>query len=128
MKYSKLLVVALAAGLGGCSLISTTTDTTAQIAEGITAATAATSDGTTGLSESGGADTARATEFVESQLVYLRRDAATGSGEHLQAFAELMGEQDPAEFGRWAQRNYAPLFNKKRSSAQFVAFVASQRG
>lgn len=127
MRYSVLLTTLAAGLLGGCSLITTTTDTTAQIAEGITNATAATSDASTG-SDPAEARLERATRFVESQMPYLQRDAAAGGGENLTALAKLMGESNPTQFGHWMQRNYTAVFSVERSPEELVRYIATQRG
>lgn len=55
-------------------------------------------------------DFARAHDFADSQSVALRREAATGDGEHLDSLAALLGEDNPDAFGRWMQGNYAELY------------------
>jgi len=123
-----LLIAGLAVSLlSGCSLISTTTDTTAAVAGAITDATAASADATTGITDGDAVDYARATQYVESQLVYLRRDAASGQGENIAAFASLMGETNEQAFGQWMQNNYTQLFSVQRSSEELVHYIATQR-
>lgn len=127
MRFSALFAIFAAGLLGGCSLITTTTDTTAQIAEGITNATAASSDASTG-SDAVEARIQRATRFVKSQRPYLQRDAAAGGGENLDALARLLGESNPDEFSLWMQRNYAAVFRVERNPEELVRYIATQRG
>lgn len=127
MRYLTLFTIFAAALLGGCSLISTTTDTTAAIAEGITDATAATADATTGVTDAGAHNYKQAALFVKSQLAYLRRDAAAGQGENLNAFASLMGEANSPDFNQWMQSNYEHVFGPARSSEELVSYIATQR-
>ncbi len=127
MRHVTFLTVFAAFLLGGCSLISTTTDTTAQLAEGITNATASTSDGISGQDPAEEAALARASRFVGSQWAFVRRDAAAGHGENLDALARLLGEPDHAAFGHWMQTNYQSLFDVERSPRELVDYVATQR-
>ncbi len=76
----------------------------------ITASTAA----TTGILISDEVDESnytRANQFVESSYVAIRRDAATGSGQHVQALAVLLNQSEPDSFGRWMQSHYATIFD-----------------
>lgn len=127
MRYTKLLMMCAATMLGGCSLLSSTTDTAAHISDAFVDSVAATTDGTTGLSKSGESKLARATAFVKSQIVFLRRDAAAGEGENLDTLASLMGEQDKQAFGRWMQAHYQNLFGVQRSPEGLVNYIATQR-
>lgn len=125
MRTSGLYIILVTILLSGCSFISTTTDTTAQLAEGITNATASTSDG---ISGPGDDENVRAKHFVKSQLALLRRDAAAGDGEHLRTLASLMGETDTQAFGHWVKNNYSELFEREFSAVELVDYIATQRG
>lgn len=55
-------------------------------------------------------DFAQAHDFADSQSVALRREAATGGGENLDSLAKLLHAENPDNFGRWMQSNYAELY------------------
>ncbi len=55
-------------------------------------------------------DFAAAHEFAHSQRVALRREAASGGGENVNALADLLGAADGQTFGEWMQRHYAALY------------------
>lgn len=128
MHYIKWLAIFAVTMLVGCSAISTTTDTTAAIGSGITNAVGASTNGTTNMSKSDDAELVRATAFVKSQMVFLRRDAAAGEGENLDTLASLMGEPDKQAFARWMQAHYQSLFDVQRSPEALVNYIATQRG
>lgn len=128
MRYLKIVIVFAAISLGGCSFLSTTTDTAAHISNAFVDGIAATTDGTTDLSKSGDSEQARATAFVKSQLVFLRRDAAAGEGENLDTLASLLGEPDKQAFGRWMQAHYQNLFSVQRTPGELVSYITRQRG
>ena len=120
MTHSKSLFAAVAlliitATSSGCSLLTTTADGIAAVGEGITQSTASSSDATTSEGEES-ASTEQARVFARSQHEQLRRDAASGGGEHVFALATLLGPtleiNDQNDFGRWMQRHYSALFSK----------------
>ena len=55
-------------------------------------------------------DFAQAQDFADTQSVALRREAATGEGENLDALAALLHEENPDAFGQWMQSNYSTLY------------------
>lgn len=55
-------------------------------------------------------DFARARDFADTRAVALRREAATGGGENLDALASLLGEQNPEAFGQWVQSHYTQIY------------------
>lgn len=72
-------------------------------------------------------DFARARDFADKRFVALRRDVAAGEGEHLDAFANLMGEADTEAFGRWLQGNYASLYGPAAAEGDLVNRVVALR-
>jgi hypothetical protein len=61
-------------------------------------------------------DFTQAQDFADTQSVALRREAATGEGENLDALAALLHEENPDAFGRWMQTNYGQLYGPQVSS------------
>ena len=49
--------------------------------------------------------------FVDVRLATIKKEAAVGYGENLDALAEMMGKRDKIAFGAWMQLNYDELFN-----------------
>ncbi|MES1925195.1 DUF3015 family protein [Salinisphaera sp. T31B1] len=101
--------------VAGCSQITITSDTivdgTARIADATTNAVQGTSNITTDTANDVDARThAARREFVDSQYAMLKREAAQGSGEHLDALAYMMHAQDTAAFDAQIQAHYQTLF------------------
>ena len=65
-------------------------------------------------------DFAAAHEFARSQSVVLRREAAVGSGENLDALADLLGAGSPRAFGHWMQNHYAALYPNRPTQTNLV--------
>ena len=61
-------------------------------------------------------DFAQAQDFADTQSVALRREAATGEGENLDALAALLHEDNPDAFGQWMQSNYSTLYGPEVSA------------
>ncbi|MEQ8800250.1 MAG: DUF3015 family protein [Salinisphaeraceae bacterium] len=72
-------------------------------------------------------DFARARDFANEREIALRRDVAAGEGEHLAAFASLMGADDADAFGRWLQGNYASLYGPAATDGDLVTRVVALR-
>ncbi|MES1953637.1 DUF3015 family protein [Salinisphaera hydrothermalis] len=73
-------------------------------------------------------DFAAAHKFAHSQRVALRREAASGGGENLNALADLLGATDNQAFGHWMQRHYGALYPAHPAQANLVdRIVALQR-
>lgn len=51
--------------------------------------------------------------FVAVNLPSLQQETAQGGGEHLSAFAEILGCKDKAEFAKFSKKNYRNIFNSK---------------
>jgi len=122
----RLSALALAGtALAGCSQITITSDTivngTAQIADATTNAVQGTSDITTDTTNDIDARThAARREFVDSQYAMLKREAAQGSGENLDALAYMMHVNDTQAFDEQVQKNYENLFGADTDSEQWL--------
>lgn len=121
---TRTVIIALAGAgmMSGCSLITSTTDA---IAESVHATT----DTTSSTSHSFDSDDAhaRAVQFVKSDIVAIRADAARGYGEEISALAYLLDEPNAAEFGRWMQRHYVELFVGLENPEQLLARIDHAR-
>jgi len=69
----------------------------------------------------------RAQDFADSRSVALRREAATGGGENLDAFATLLGEDDTKAFGQWMQAHYAQLYDDPAQDMNLANRVVAMR-
>ncbi len=81
-------------------------------------------------SSGGGGDSTAALQterFVMARIDAITRDAARGSGEDLQALAQLLNERDPQTFALWTQRNYASLFENLSTPLELLARIEEQR-
>lgn len=65
-------------------------------------------------------DFAAAHDFAHSQRVALRREAASGGGENVNALADLLGAADGQAFGQWMQRHYSVLYPAHPTQANLV--------
>lgn len=102
--------------LAGCSLFTTTTDTTTSAINSITDATSSTTD-----------DSKKAENFVNVRFAAIRSEAARGEGEHLDTLAHLRGEPSRAEFARFMKDNYAQLFSGLNEPRQLVSRIEQLR-
>lgn len=124
---AKLTILFLAApAIAGCSAVTSTTNTTARTLDAGLKATTQSSEATTNGESS--PEYADARRFVDSQFAMIRREAATGGGEHTAALARLMGTSDTAAFDAWLQSNYAVLFNNLSQRTELVTRIAARRG
>jgi hypothetical protein len=51
--------------------------------------------------------------FVSVNLPSLQQETAQGGGEHLNAFAEILGCKDKSKFAKFSKKNYRNIFNSK---------------
>ena len=61
--------------------------------------------------------------FVDVRLATIKKEAAVGYGENLDALAEMMGKEDKIAFGAWMRLNYSTLFDDLEKSADLVARI-----
>lgn len=111
--------------LAGCSQITITSDTlvagTARIADATTNAVQGTSNVTTNTADDVDARThAARREFVGSQMAMLKREAARGEGENLDALAYMMHADDTQAFEAQVQANYQSLFASDAGAEQWL--------
>lgn len=126
MRARLITLILAAVALAGCSAITSTTNTTARTLDATLKGTTQSTEGTTaGEAQS---EYAAARQFVDSQFVMIRREAAAGGGQHTAALARLMGAPNVAAFNAWLQANYATLFSGLSKRAELVARIAKRRG
>ncbi len=61
--------------------------------------------------------------FVDVRLATIKKEAAVGYGENLDALAEMMGKEDKIAFGAWMQLNYDELFSNLEKSGDLIARI-----
>ena len=125
-----LVGLAGALALSGCSAVTSTTNTAADVAESAVHGLSASSRQSTDASVTE-PDTPRHRQtvaFVDTQRPQLAREAARGGGEHVDALAGLLGESDHAAFGRWLQAHYDHIFTGSGDAEAVVARLAARRG
>ncbi len=131
MKTKPMKQLALAA-LASCSLALVACSTTDAVSLPFDLAST-TGDGATSTSSSsegdGGNTQAHLEQqrYVATQIDWIRRDAARGEGESLAALAELLNEQDSAEFSQWTQQNYALLFTNLDQPTDLLTRIRTLR-
>lgn len=128
MRTVAKLGVLLSAGtvIAGCESITVTSNTlvrgTAQIADATTNAVAGTSNATTNTANDIDAQSHQARlKFVGSQMAMLRREAARGEGDNLEALAYLMRAEDVSVFENRVQANYQVLFANDPGAGEWLA-------
>ena len=126
----QLAVVAAATVLlGGCSAAISTTNAAADAARTVTKGVLASSRASTDASvtEPNTPRYRQTVAFVDSQRDPLRREAALGQGEHIDALADLLDTRR-AELGRWMQANHGELFVAEHDAESIVARLQARRG
>lgn len=101
--------------ISACGTLTTETTTLPFDVASTSGDVASTASGTTGGEDSSSVAVLR---FIESELAWIRRDAARGGGEYLDALAELMNESDPQQFAKSLQSNYPEIFVAGADAAQ----------
>jgi hypothetical protein len=114
--FTRAGLLALPLAVTGCSMFTTTTDTTTSAVNSVTDAISS----TTGDSKKAGA-------FVDTRFAAIRFEAAKGEGEHLDSLAALLGEQDRAGFARFMQDNYAQLFTNLDTPQELLVRIEQRR-
>lgn len=59
--------------------------------------------------------------FIDKRFDAIRKDAATGGGENIEALAQLMGKTDPQALANFMQSNYEQLFSNVKQPAELIA-------
>src|SRR5699024_5426505 len=125
--------VAVGMAIAGCESITVTSNTllrgTARLADATTNAAAGTSNATSDTAQDIDARNYQARlDFVGSQMAMLRREAARGQGDNLEALAYLMRIDDVSAFEARVQANYQALFVGDPSAAEFLARLSDTVG
>lgn len=108
MKYNfKNVTGALVVGMVLASTACTTTD--------ITSSTSSTVDAAT--------PDITLNRFVDVRIASIKKEAAAGKGENLEALAQLMGKQDKQAFSGWMQVNYDVLFNDLNQPTELISRI-----
>lgn len=138
MKYSAslpaLVACASLVALSGCAAFTSTTDTAADAAQTITHGISASIRSTTDVSSGDTSDStdAETHAYMQSQMPQIRREAAAGGGEHIDALARLMDDQpsntQSNDLGPWMQSHYDQLFTGDRSVDSMIGDIQSRRG
>lgn len=64
-------------------------------------------------------------EFVTKRYVAIRNEAAKGSGENLNALAQLMGKKDSHEFAKNIKTNFDDIFSDVKTPIDIIAKIES---
>ena len=67
-------------------------------------------------------------KFVNVRIASLKKEAAAGEGDNLEALAQLMGEQDKKAFSSWLQVNYDELFTELEQPSELISRIQSAQG
>ncbi|MDA3922458.1 MAG: DUF3015 family protein [Salinisphaera sp.] len=119
--------------LSGCAAFTSTTNTAADAAHTITHGVSVSSRSSTNASagDSSRSASAETRAYMRSQMPEIRREAAAGGGEHIDALARLMNDGTPAasssDLGRWMQAHYDPLFTTNRSVGSMIGDIRARR-
>lgn len=104
-------LVASAVTLGGCGMVTSTTDATVDTTHATTNSTSHSYNW---------ADNHRATRFVNTDIDAIREQAARGYGDELDTLATLLHDPHQAEFSLWMQRHYTVLFSGLKRPADLL--------
>lgn len=61
--------------------------------------------------------------FVDVRIASIKKEAAAGEGENIEALARLMGKQDRTAFSEWLQVNYDELFNNLEQPTELISRI-----
>ena len=61
--------------------------------------------------------------FVDVRIATIKKEAAAGEGENLNALARLMGKEDKTAFSDWMQANYSELFNELERPTELISRI-----
>ena len=104
-KITKLLFLsALAASMTACTGITDVTSSTSSTVDAVT-------------------PDVTVNEFVSKRFVAIRNEAAKGSGENLNALAELMGKQDSRAFSKNIKTNFDDIFGNIKLPTDIIAKI-----
>jgi len=104
-KITKLLLLsALATSMTACTGITDITSSTSSTVDAVT-------------------PDVTVNEFVSKRFVAIRNEAAKGSGENLNALAELMGKKDSHIFAKNIKTNFDEIFGNVKSPTDIIAKI-----
>ena len=67
-------------------------------------------------------------KFVNVRIASLKKEAAAGEGENIEALAQLMGKEDKKAFSSWLQVNYDELFNELQQPSELISRINTVAG
>ncbi|MCW8955508.1 MAG: DUF3015 domain-containing protein [Gammaproteobacteria bacterium] len=102
--FKTILFAGLVSGLSACTAI---TDVTSSVSSTLDAVT----------------PDITLNNFIDKRFEAIRKDAASGGGENIDALAELMGKRDSAKFAAFMQQNYDQLFSNVSRSSELIARI-----
>ncbi len=59
-------------------------------------------------------------DFIDQRYDSIKKDAAKGGGENIEALAQLMGQKNGKQLGQWMQVNYDQLFSQSGQATQLA--------
>ena len=124
---------AIVVALSGCAAAISTTNTAADAAHTVTHGVSVSSRGTTNISSGEAAETpdAQTRAYMQSQMPQIRREAAAGGGEHIDALARLISHDTQADsaatLGPWMQSHYSQLFTDNSSVDAMIVDLKARR-
>lgn len=67
-------------------------------------------------------------KFVNTRIATLKKEAAAGGGENVDALAQLMGKDDARAFSGWLQVNYDELFENLSEPSELISRIHTMQG
>lgn len=122
-----LLIGSFIAIVSGCAVTTRSTEGTSETLQNTTDASSDFTSSTSPRDETRRNDQ-KVKQFASVNRDRIREDAARGGGEHLAAFAYLLGvkqERQP-EFFQAARENYSQLFASERTTDDLVAQLSAE--
>jgi hypothetical protein len=116
----KLIIVGGLMGLlSACAVTTRSTEGTSETLENTTDASSDFTSSTSPRDEVKHSDAQKVTQFASANLDRLKEDMARGGGEHLTAFAHLLGikEMHQTEFFTVTRQNYPFLFSSEPTTS-----------
>ena len=62
-------------------------------------------------------------QFVNVRIASIKKEAAAGKGENIDALAQLMGKKDKKAFSIWMQENYDVLFDGIEQPSELISRI-----
>ncbi|GFO67369.1 hypothetical protein GMLC_09480 [Geomonas limicola] len=122
-----LLIGSFIGVVSGCAVTTRSTDGTSETLQNTTDASSDFTSSTSPRDEARHSDQ-KAKQFASANLDRIREDAARGGGEHLAAFAYLLGvkEERQPEFFQTTRQNFSTLFASERTTDDLVAQLSEE--